>query len=125
MNIEGRWRITEMDCWGRDAIDLLGAAFIEFRGSGGGQFRFIAVEGGLHSEHRRHNGRPHVKFTWKGNDECDPASGHGWTTLRKDGSLHGHIYVLHGEDSGFVARAFREEDGPVANVSPTRKRGRS
>ena len=28
-NISGRWRITEMDLWDQEAIDLLGPAFIE------------------------------------------------------------------------------------------------
>jgi hypothetical protein len=29
MSIEGRWRIVEMELWDRDAIELLGPAFIE------------------------------------------------------------------------------------------------
>jgi hypothetical protein len=32
MSINGKWRITEMDLWDQDAIDLLGPAFIEFKG---------------------------------------------------------------------------------------------
>ena len=40
----GKWRITEMDLWDQEAIDLLGPAFIEIKGEGG-QFRFIAVDG--------------------------------------------------------------------------------
>ena len=31
-NISGKWPITEMDLWDREAIDLVGPAFIEFKG---------------------------------------------------------------------------------------------
>ncbi len=40
-NISGEWRITEMDLWDEKAIDLLGPAFIEFKGARG-QFRSFA-----------------------------------------------------------------------------------
>ena len=30
MRLGGKWRITEMDLWDREAIDLLGALFVEF-----------------------------------------------------------------------------------------------
>src|SRR5262245_52970342 len=83
-------RITDMSLWDREAIDLLGPAFIEFRGNRG-QFRFIAVDGWMDCRHGRRNGRPSVDFTWDGNDEGDPASGRGSVLLRQDGSLTGHI----------------------------------
>lgn len=34
-----------MDLWDIEAIELLGPAVIDFEPNGGGQFRFIAVEG--------------------------------------------------------------------------------
>jgi hypothetical protein len=77
INISGKWRITEMDLWDREAIDLVGPAFIEFKGEGG-RFRFIAVDGWMDCRHGQRNGRPSVDFTWDGNDEGDPASGRGW-----------------------------------------------
>jgi hypothetical protein len=40
----GRWRIQKMDVWDRDALDLVGPAFIEFRADQTGNFGFIAVE---------------------------------------------------------------------------------
>lgn len=45
MSLFGRWRITDMDLWDQEAIDLVGPAFIQFSGGQSGQFRFIAVEG--------------------------------------------------------------------------------
>jgi len=45
MVVAGKWRIAEMDLWDREALDLVGPAFIEFRRDLTGSFRFIAVEG--------------------------------------------------------------------------------
>ena len=47
--LAGSWRIVEMDLWDRDAIDLVGPAFIDLGTDGTGTFRFIAVEGYLDS----------------------------------------------------------------------------
>ncbi|MGH2734542.1 MAG: hypothetical protein ACRDKZ_03095 [Actinomycetota bacterium] len=103
MTLLGKWRITEMDLWDRDAIDLVVPAFIQFASDQSGQFRFIAVEGWMDCHHRRREGRPTVEFTWDGSDDCDPASGRGWATLQVDGSLRGRIFFHHGDDSGFTA----------------------
>jgi hypothetical protein len=107
MSIAGKWRISEMDLWDQEAIDLIGPAFIETKGQGG-QFRFIAVDGRMNCRHGQRSGRPYVDFTWEGNDECDPASGRGWAKLNKDGTLTGHISFHQGDDSGFKAIPFQE-----------------
>jgi len=117
------WRITEMDLWDQEAIDLVEPAFIEFAGQGG-HFRFIAVEGWMECRHKERNRRPYVEFTWEGNDECDPAGGRGWARLEKDGSLNGRIYIHHGDDSGFKAIPFGEEAKPSPGTSVNAKRGR-
>jgi hypothetical protein len=122
MGISGKWRITEMDVWDREAIDLVGPAFIEFQGQGG-QFHFIAVDGWMNCRHGHRGDRPYVDFTWEGNDECDPASGRGWAKLLKDGSLTGHIYFHHGDDSGFKAIPYQENETPRPKTSSTTKRG--
>ena len=38
MSLAGRWRITEMELWDRDAIDLLGPAFMEIGPRNDGNF---------------------------------------------------------------------------------------
>jgi hypothetical protein len=43
LSIAGRWRITEMELWDREATDLVGPAFIEFGEDETGNFGFIAV----------------------------------------------------------------------------------
>ena len=98
--ISGRWRIVEMDLWDREAIDLLGPAFLELDAGGTGQFRFIAVEGFIHWT-RGPDGRS--DFTWEGSDEGDPVSGRGWVELDEDGSLRGQIFLHMGDNSGFRA----------------------
>ena len=120
-SIAGKWRIAEMDLWDQEAIDLVGPAFIEFGGQGG-QFRFIAVDGWMHCHHQERHGRPYVEFTWNGNDDCDRASGRGWAKLQKDGSLSGRIYIHHGDDSGFKAVPFEEDEQPAAKGASRAKR---
>jgi hypothetical protein len=101
--VAGNWRIVEMDLWDRDAIDLVGAAFIEINTDRTGRFCFIAVDGYLDCRDAEDRDRPAVEFTWEGNDECDPASGRGWAQLESDGTLRGHIFFHLGDDSGFRA----------------------
>ncbi|HUP68373.1 MAG TPA: hypothetical protein VM142_01025 [Acidimicrobiales bacterium] len=101
--VSGRWRITEMDLWDQDAIDLGGRAFIEFGSDDTGSFRFIAVEAWMDVRHSDRDGLPHVEFTWEGHDEGDRTSGRGWAGLAPDGSLTGRIFIHLGDDSSFLA----------------------
>jgi hypothetical protein len=101
--VAGRWRIVEMEVWDREAIDLVGPAFIELRANGHGSFRFIAVEGGIDARRVDLDGRPAVEFTWDGEDESDHASGRGWAVLEPDGSLRGRFFIHLGDNSGFRA----------------------
>jgi hypothetical protein len=88
LSIAGRWRITEMELWDQEAIDLAG---------------FIAVRGWMDCRDAPRDGYPGVNFSWEGSDDCDPASGRGWAALKADGSRHGHIYFHLGDDSDFHA----------------------
>jgi len=101
MVVAGKWQIAEMDLWDREALDLVGPAFIEFHRDLTGSFRFIAVEGWMDCREAPHNESPGVEFTWEGSDDDDRACGRGWAALEEDGSLIGHIYFHLGDDSGF------------------------
>ena len=92
-----------MEVWDREAIDLLGPAYIELTSNGQGSFRFIAVEGWMDTREIEHDGRPGIEFSWDGSDEMDPASGRGWAALAADGSLEGRIFFHMGDDSWFRA----------------------
>jgi len=109
--IVGKWRITEMDLWDLDALDLVGPAYIQFDRQGSGEFGFIAVTGWLDCRHTSTDGRPSVEFSWEGHDDNDRASGRGRASLQEDGSLSGHIYFHMGDDSGFAASPWGDSAG--------------
>ena len=119
MSLVGKWRITHMDVWGQDAVDLVGPGFIEI-GERGGQLHFIAVDGLLECRHGQRDGRPRVEFTWEGNDENEPASGRGWAKLLADGSVKGRVFIHQGDDSAFEAVPFGEGEPRSATVRSRR-----
>lgn len=101
--IRGRWRIAAMDEWDRDALDLLGPAFIEFADDDTGRFGFVAVRGWMDCRTLTRDGRPAVEFSWEGDDEGEPRSGRGWACLLDDDLLVGHLFIHMGDDSAFRA----------------------
>ncbi len=105
-SITGRWRITEMDNWDQEAVDLVQPGFIEFDDNGLGSLGFIVVTGELGCRDADRDGKPGVEFSWQGSDEGDDVSGRGWAGLNPDGMLEGHIYFDLGDDSAFRAERF-------------------
>ena len=97
---EGRWRITEMDVWDNDYLDLVEPAHIAFDRQGRGQFVFGAVQATLDCRYAPDS----VDFTWQGFDEMDPVCGDGDAELEEDGSLVGEIRYHNGDESAFKAR---------------------
>src|SRR4051812_28158744 len=75
---QGRWRITEMDLWDNDYLDLLEPAHITFTGGHDGGFVFGAVQGGLDARCGSHDGSACAEFSWEGVNDADPACGRGW-----------------------------------------------
>jgi hypothetical protein len=116
----GRWRITSMELWDTDAIDLLEPAFIEFDRDQTGRFGFIAVEGWMDCREATRDGRACVEFTWEGSDEGDQVTGRGWATLADDGTLDGRIFFHLGDNSGFHAVRV----GPQPTSKHSRRRSR-
>lgn len=91
MSVLGRWLIIETpghDMAGPDAYILFSEE--------GGEFAFGCLTGSIHGDD--------VEFDWDGNDESEPASGHGWADLQADGSLEGEICLDNGDDIPFIAR---------------------
>jgi len=105
-SIIGRWRITEMDNWDQEAVDLVQPGFVEFGDDGLGNLGFIAVAGELDCRDADRDGRPCVEFSWQGSDEGDEVCGRGWAALSPDGMLEGHIYFHLGDESAFRAERF-------------------
>jgi hypothetical protein len=96
----GKWRITGMELWDAEFIDLLGPGYIRFDADGGGEFAFGAVQGGLDC----HFGPDDAHFTWEGSDEMDHACGDGDAQLEDDGTPTGEIRFHRGGESSFTAR---------------------
>jgi hypothetical protein len=96
----GKWRITSMELWDADFIDLLGPGYIRFDADCRGEFVFGAVQGGLDC----HFGLDDVDFTWEGSNEMDHACGDGDAELEEDGTLTGEIRFHLGDESSFTAR---------------------
>jgi hypothetical protein len=97
---KGRWRITEMDEWDDDYLDLVEPAHIVFEGENDGAFVFGTVKGWLDVRYGGRGGSASAEFSW---EDADPASGRGWATLGTAGRLVGHIFIHNSDDSGFVA----------------------
>ena len=106
--ITGRWRITEMDNWDQEAIDLVQPGFIEFDEDGLGGLGFIVVTGELDCRDADRDERPGVGFSWRGSDEGDDVSGRGWAAVKSEGTRVGHIYFHLGDESAFRAERFNE-----------------
>jgi hypothetical protein len=94
--MRGKWRIVEMPDY--DA-DMTPAAYIVFDETGG-EFAFGCVTGAIYGSCEGDA----IEFTWDGNDEMEPASGHGWAELQDDGSLDGEICFNNGDEVIFTAR---------------------
>jgi hypothetical protein len=77
----GRSRITEMDLWEQDDIDLMAPGFVEFGEDRRGSLGFIAVQGGIDWRDAPSDGLPGAEFTWEGFDEGDPVNGRGWAAV--------------------------------------------
>ncbi|KAA0974210.1 hypothetical protein FQ154_16365 [Paeniglutamicibacter gangotriensis] len=104
--LTGRWRITEMDEWDSDAIDLVQPGFIEISEDRHGEFSFIVVRGRMDCRPLERNGEPAIGFSWTGDDDGRETSGWGWAALVDDETVEGHIFFHLGMDSAFVAKPF-------------------
>ncbi|HOW71083.1 MAG TPA: hypothetical protein PKY77_10820 [Phycisphaerae bacterium] len=100
----GRWRITEMEMWDQDYLDMEVKAFILFEGNGIGQFQFGLVRGCIDYRPSERHGKPAVEWSWESSDECDPAMGRGWAVLETPEMLAGRIFFHQGDDSSFKAK---------------------
>jgi hypothetical protein len=99
----GHWRITSMELWTADDLDLLGPAHLTLERDGLGRLGFLAIDAGLDYRIGQRDGHPAVEFSFDGSDEGDRISGRGWA-VREGDELRGRIFIHHGDDSGFTAR---------------------
>jgi hypothetical protein len=107
MNYKGQWRITEMDQWDADYLDMDVPAYIKIKADGSGEFQFGLVCGQLDGDVIKDGDQERFDFTWEGNDESDEAFGSGWLKLNGKTGLTGHIKFHHGDRSGLVAEKMK------------------
>jgi hypothetical protein len=107
MQYSGQWRITEMEQWDSDYLDMEVEAYIKIGPEGSGEFQFGLVFGQMDGEVVKNGDQERFEFTWDGNDECDPASGSGWLKLKDKNSLEGRVKFHQGDHSGLVAKRIK------------------
>ena len=98
----GKWRISEMEQWDQDFIDLVVPGYINFEKGGDGRFQFGAVEGEIDYRIEKVGNVERLEFTWTGYDESDPVCGRGWVVMEGN-ELRGRLYFHLGDDSWFKA----------------------
>jgi hypothetical protein len=103
----GQWRITEMDLWDSEYLDMDVPAYIQIENTGSGEFQFGLVSGQIDGDIVKDGDHERFDFTWEGNDECDEASGSGWLKLKGKTALTGQIKFHHGDRSGLVAERMK------------------
>jgi hypothetical protein len=99
----GDWRITKMDTWDQDFVDLLGPGRITIKNGGNGEFCFGAVVGFIDYRTENTSEGLRIEFSWDGEDENDPVSGRGWAIVHGD-ELRGRLFIHAGDESGFIAK---------------------
>ena len=102
----GKWRITKMELWDQDYIDMEVEGFFNFKKDGVGQFRFGLVQGEIDHRIEKFDSNERLEFSWKGKDEKSSVSGRGWAIIKR-GILEGRIYFHLGDDSGFQAERIK------------------
>jgi addiction module HigA family antidote len=68
----GTWRITEMDQWDMDYIDMISPSRIVIDKNGQGEIHFGAVDVEIDCRLEPHGESARLGFSFEGNDECDP-----------------------------------------------------
>jgi hypothetical protein len=98
----GKWRITSMEQWDMEFVDLIDKGHFSIRKDGTGTFQFGAVQGEMDCRITRFDGVDRTLFSWMGFDEDNEASGMGWVEITGK-TMTGWIQIHQGDDSGFVA----------------------
>jgi len=98
----GEWRITEMEAWDAEYLDMEVPAHITIRKDLTGDFQFGLVQGEMDGRVEVLDGAARFDFSWEGSDENDPMSGRGWLRIEGD-DAEGRIFIHGGDESGLKA----------------------
>ena len=120
----GTWRITGMELWDDDYVNMERQAFVEIGPDNLGSFQFGLVRGELDGYVETPEGEPsdyrrdptqlasdRFMFTWAGFDELDEVSGSGWMRVTGADEAVGLIEFHGGDRSTFQGRRVRARRG--------------
>lgn len=98
----GQWRVTELQGFDSDYVDLCGPAKVKISTRGTGRMNFGAVEVELDCKMDERDERV-LHFTFEGADEGDPISGRGYG-LVEGNEMIGRMFRHFGDEFGFKAK---------------------
>ena len=101
-NFVGKWRITEMEQWDQDYVDLVEPGYIELNKNNQGEFVFGTVKGFIDYRTIFDNKSERAEFSWEGTSEYDPVCGRGWVEL-SDKKIYGMLFFHNGDESWIKA----------------------
>ena len=104
----GQWRITGLQGFDSDYIDLCGPAKMKISTRGTGWMNFGAVETELDCKMDDLDERV-LRFSFEGADEGDPIGGRGYCLVDGD-EMTGRLFRHHGDEFGFRARRSAKEE---------------
>jgi len=108
----GKWRITHMEQWSQDMVDLVEEGYFSFDEDEQGKLVFCAVEGFL--DVVVNTRIPELEFSWEGTDDTRPVSGRGKIEFPTPFEGDGIIYIHNGDSSTFTIK--RMERAALNNV---------
>lgn len=98
----GQWRITELQGFDADYVDLCGPAKMKLSTRGTGRMNIGAVDAELDCKMDEQDERV-LHFSFEGVDEGDPISGRGYC-LVEDNIMIGRVFRHFGDEFGFKAK---------------------
>ena len=101
-NFEGRWRITWMEMWAQEYVDLVEPGYFQFDEDDSGSFVFGAVTGWV--DFRVSQRTPTLEYSWQGVCEGDDLCGRGYFHFETPDEGDGRLFIHCADESGVRIR---------------------
>ena len=108
----GKWRISKMELWAQDYVELETPGYIRIKADGTGMFQFGLVSGEIDGRVELCDDQPRFEFSWDGQDESIPTNGRGWAVI-ENGKMSGRIFIHRGDNSSFLAIKPKPSKAPL------------
>ncbi len=95
----GKWKITDMEQWDQEYIDLMEPGYYLFDNKGMGEFVFGTVSGFIDCRYDDAEDTEKVEYSWEGTSDMDLVCGRGWFKLTENGQLYGRLFIHNSDDS--------------------------